>query len=35
MSTTPVIEVRQLNLKYGDFHAVKDLSFGNRVARTP
>ncbi|GAB3286284.1 ABC transporter ATP-binding protein [Kineosporia babensis] len=27
MSTTPVIEVRQLNLKYGDFHAVKDLSF--------
>ncbi|GLY16416.1 ABC transporter ATP-binding protein [Kineosporia rhizophila] len=27
MSTTPVIEVQQLNLKYGDFHAVKDLSF--------
>ncbi|MFF0153706.1 ABC transporter ATP-binding protein [Micromonospora sp. NPDC005203] len=27
MSTTPVIEVEQLNLTYGDFHAVKDLSF--------
>ncbi|GHH38765.1 ABC transporter ATP-binding protein [Lentzea cavernae] len=27
MSTTPVIEVERLNLKYGDFHAVKDLSF--------
>ncbi|MBL7258691.1 ABC transporter ATP-binding protein [Paractinoplanes lichenicola] len=26
MSTTPVI-VERLNLKYGDFHAVKDLSF--------
>jgi ABC-2 type transport system ATP-binding protein len=27
MSTTPVIEVEHLNLKYGDFHAVRDLSF--------
>ncbi len=27
MSTTPVIEVDQLNVSYGDFHAVKDLSF--------
>ena len=27
MSTTPVIDVEQLNLTYGDFHAVKDLSF--------
>ncbi|WP_344200038.1 ABC transporter ATP-binding protein [Aeromicrobium alkaliterrae] len=27
MSTTPVIDVHQLNLAYGDFHAVKDLSF--------
>ncbi|QFG22315.1 ABC transporter ATP-binding protein [Actinomadura sp. WMMB 499] len=27
MSSTPVIEVERLNLKYGDFHAVKDLSF--------
>jgi ABC-2 type transport system ATP-binding protein len=27
MSTTPVIEVERLNLKYGDFHAVRDLSF--------
>ncbi|NGM12567.1 ABC transporter ATP-binding protein [Verrucosispora sioxanthis] len=27
MSTTPVIEVERLNVKYGDFHAVKDLSF--------
>ncbi|MEV4346970.1 ABC transporter ATP-binding protein [Actinoplanes sp. NPDC049596] len=27
MSTTPVIEVDHLNLKYGDFHAVRDLSF--------
>ncbi|MBM2619597.1 ABC transporter ATP-binding protein [Actinoplanes sp. LDG1-06] len=27
MSTTPVIEVERLNLKYGDFHAVKDLTF--------
>ncbi|GAB2578512.1 multidrug ABC transporter ATP-binding protein [Paractinoplanes abujensis] len=27
MSTTPVIEVERLNLTYGDFHAVKDLSF--------
>ncbi|WP_405090121.1 ABC transporter ATP-binding protein [Micromonospora sp. NBC_01392] len=27
MSTTPVIEVDRLNLTYGDFHAVKDLSF--------
>ncbi|MFI6028714.1 ABC transporter ATP-binding protein [Amycolatopsis magusensis] len=25
--STPVIEVDRLNLKYGDFHAVKDLSF--------
>ncbi|WP_250029522.1 ABC transporter ATP-binding protein [Paractinoplanes maris] len=25
--STPVIEVEGLNLKYGDFHAVKDLSF--------
>jgi ABC-2 type transport system ATP-binding protein len=27
MSSTPVIDVDRLNLKYGDFHAVKDLSF--------
>ncbi|MEO3772079.1 ABC transporter ATP-binding protein [Micromonospora sp. B9E7] len=27
MSTTPVIEVERLNLTYGDFHAVKDLTF--------
>ena len=27
MTTTPVIDVDGLNLKYGDFHAVKDLSF--------
>jgi ABC-2 type transport system ATP-binding protein len=27
MSTTPVIEVERLNLRYGDFHAVRDLSF--------
>ncbi|MGN9813390.1 ABC transporter ATP-binding protein [Micromonospora sp. BQ11] len=27
MSTTPVIAVDRLNLTYGDFHAVKDLSF--------
>ncbi|MGW7354153.1 ABC transporter ATP-binding protein [Streptomyces phytohabitans] len=27
MDTTPVIDVERLNLKYGDFHAVKDLSF--------
>ncbi|MBU8861514.1 MULTISPECIES: ABC transporter ATP-binding protein [unclassified Micromonospora] len=27
MSTTPVIDVDRLNLTYGDFHAVKDLSF--------
>lgn len=27
MSTTPVIEVEKLNVRYGDFHAVKDLSF--------
>ncbi|RAY15049.1 ABC transporter ATP-binding protein [Actinomadura craniellae] len=27
MSTTPVIEVEQLNVTYGDFHAVRDLSF--------
>ncbi|MEW2354666.1 ABC transporter ATP-binding protein [Spirillospora sp. NPDC029432] len=27
MSSTPVIDVDRLNLKYGDFHAVRDLSF--------
>jgi len=27
MSSTPVIDVEHLNVKYGDFHAVKDLSF--------
>ncbi|MFD2079042.1 ABC-2 type transport system ATP-binding protein [Actinopolymorpha cephalotaxi] len=27
MSTTPVIEVDELNVSYGDFHAVRDLSF--------
>jgi ABC-2 type transport system ATP-binding protein len=27
MSTTPVIDVERLNVTYGDFHAVKDLSF--------
>ncbi|CAN5699453.1 ABC transporter ATP-binding protein [soil metagenome] len=27
MSSDPVIDVDQLNLSYGDFHAVKDLSF--------
>ncbi|AXK34760.1 ABC transporter ATP-binding protein [Streptomyces armeniacus] len=27
MDTTPVIDVEQLNLSYGEFHAVKDLSF--------
>ncbi|MFB7762461.1 ABC transporter ATP-binding protein [Streptomyces xiamenensis] len=27
MTTTPVIDVDRLNLVYGDFHAVKDLSF--------
>ncbi|MEU8816805.1 ABC transporter ATP-binding protein [Actinoplanes sp. NPDC048796] len=27
MTTTPVIEVERLNVRYGDFHAVKDLSF--------
>ncbi|WP_328340448.1 ABC transporter ATP-binding protein [Micromonospora sp. NBC_00421] len=27
MSTSPVIEVDRLNLTYGDFHAVRDLSF--------
>ncbi|MEO3790692.1 ABC transporter ATP-binding protein [Nonomuraea sp. B10E15] len=27
MASTPVIDVERLNLKYGDFHAVKDLSF--------
>lgn len=31
MSTTPVIEVDRLNLTYGDFQAVRDLSF--QVAR--
>lgn len=27
MSASPVIEVAELNVSYGDFHAVKDLSF--------
>ncbi|WP_026466704.1 ABC transporter ATP-binding protein [Amycolatopsis alba] len=27
MTSTPVIDVDRLNLKYGDFHAVKELSF--------
>ncbi|WP_081639987.1 ABC transporter ATP-binding protein [Actinomadura flavalba] len=27
MSSTPVIDVERLNVKYGDFHAVRDLSF--------
>lgn len=27
MSTTAVIDVERLNLRYGDFHAVRDLSF--------
>ena len=27
MSTNPVIDVDELNVRYGDFHAVKDLSF--------
>ncbi|WET77326.1 ABC transporter ATP-binding protein [Amycolatopsis sp. QT-25] len=27
MTSTPVIDVERLNLKYGDFHAVRDLSF--------
>ncbi|MFD5827122.1 ABC transporter ATP-binding protein [Lentzea sp. NPDC060358] len=27
MSTTPVIEVDRLNVRYGSFHAVRDLSF--------
>lgn len=27
MTSTPVIDVERLNLSYGDFHAVKDLSF--------
>lgn len=27
MTSTPVIDVDRLNLSYGDFHAVKDLSF--------
>ncbi|MEV0699573.1 ABC transporter ATP-binding protein [Saccharopolyspora sp. NPDC050389] len=27
MTSTPVIDVARLNLEYGDFHAVKDLSF--------
>ncbi|MFI0353134.1 ABC transporter ATP-binding protein [Actinomadura sp. 9N407] len=27
MSSTPVIDVEHLNVTYGDFHAVKDLSF--------
>ncbi|MGV9214344.1 ABC transporter ATP-binding protein [Micromonospora sp. RB23] len=30
MSTTPVIDVERLNLTYGDFHAVKDLTFAVR-----
>ncbi|UJW35501.1 ABC transporter ATP-binding protein [Saccharothrix sp. AJ9571] len=29
--STPVIDVDRLNLKYGDFHAVKDLSFQVRA----
>ncbi|WP_198414069.1 hypothetical protein [Micromonospora phaseoli] len=40
MSTTPVIEIDRLNLTYGDFHAVQDLSFealrrAVRAARHP
>lgn len=27
MTTTPVIDIDKLNVSYGDFHAVKDLSF--------
>ncbi|WP_216213695.1 ABC transporter ATP-binding protein [Amycolatopsis aidingensis] len=27
MTSTPVIDVERLNLEYGDFHAVRDLSF--------
>jgi len=27
MTSTPVIDVERLNVKYGDFHAVRDLSF--------
>ncbi|WP_017583329.1 ABC transporter ATP-binding protein [Nocardiopsis valliformis] len=27
MTTTPVIDVERLNVNYGDFHAVRDLSF--------
>ena len=27
MSANPVIDVDELNVRYGDFHAVKDLSF--------
>jgi ABC-2 type transport system ATP-binding protein len=27
MATTPVIDVEHLNVEYGDFHAVRDLSF--------
>lgn len=27
MTTTPVIDVERLNIRYGEFHAVKDLSF--------
>jgi ABC-2 type transport system ATP-binding protein len=27
MTTTPIIEVERLNVRYGDFHAVKDLTF--------
>lgn len=27
MNTTPVIDVENLNVRYGDFHAVRDLSF--------
>ncbi|GAA1072063.1 ABC transporter ATP-binding protein [Nocardiopsis metallicus] len=27
MNTTPVIDVEHLNVRYGDFHAVRDLSF--------
>ncbi len=31
MTSTPVIDVERLNLSYGDFHAVKDLSFQVRT----
>nr|WTA65746.1 hypothetical protein OHB51_25020 [Micromonospora sp. NBC_00855] len=35
MSITPVIDVDRLNLTYGDFHAVKDLTFQVRSGRRP